>query len=852
MSLKPALEAEGCKTLIARSLDTATTVRKRALRLLREVYPRTKSKDVKIGIADAILRRVADAEESVAELARQMMEEMWLNSDLRLIKQDEAGPAKLELQLHAHHIVFTAVRSPETLTVLGLLLKEALHSENKNASANKALCKTLVNTIFEGIIDNDVAKGVPPQSDLLETLTVFAKSDARLFNAAQMTALKPYITNLESEEDLVVYRAVVVIYRCVLPVLPPLQHTFLQDVQNILFSSISKLGRAELSEIAACLWIIDGVLQNTERLVKLMLSVLTGISNITHTDIPSDTNKMRQVKRYIMIAGHFGKACSLETYKNTYKEKFPKTKSDTVSGLMVDIIAPFASPDLELSVREVALEAICLICQASPKNFLKASVTTTFSATFQDNQPQLALAIINGVKEFYLTAEERSKARAEGQAASNGTDGTNRLVDSMVLSDHDSAATSMAQHFLPHIIRLSLASTDELALVATEVMASTNRQGLVHPKETGPALVALETSPNIQIAQLARTEHQALHNKHESVLEPEYVKAVERAFTYQRDTVKDMSGIDASQQPKLRLFFEVLKSGSIGLRKKLLGKLCTRSLIDVNKIESMEHILEHILSVRFMLENLSTFEYSRIDEIMSILAAIEKAFSTTGQTVSQRIEAVLGAQSAISATDTDNTPIESNKAVDPNVLRQLAACSIVLTLLWETRTHLRKAWSLQSLKVGAKVKQQAKDTSKAPNKATTYPGLVKDHLAQIGTVMTTLNTPEAMVARCRGFQGMLAVDNELKVGSDEDDNGQPRFKTPEEDEEGGGDPGTPASRMAPESVPGSSTKGRKRKAGSIGGTPRKPRLSKKPSMSRKTSRARSTSKGPSDDEGEWE
>ena len=49
------------------------------------------------------------------------------------------------------------------------------------------------------------------------------------------------------------------------------------------------------------------------------------------------------------------------------------------------------------------------------------------------------------------------------------------------------------------------------ALTAIEVIASINRQGLVHPKEPGLALVALETSRNPVIAEVAFQKQYLLH-----------------------------------------------------------------------------------------------------------------------------------------------------------------------------------------------------------------------------------------------------------------------------------------------------------------------------------------------------
>src|SRR5262249_9626260 len=67
MTLKPALENEVIDRVIARASDASVLVRKRAMKLLKETYLRNERQDIKAAIADAMLQRVRDLEEGVAE-----------------------------------------------------------------------------------------------------------------------------------------------------------------------------------------------------------------------------------------------------------------------------------------------------------------------------------------------------------------------------------------------------------------------------------------------------------------------------------------------------------------------------------------------------------------------------------------------------------------------------------------------------------------------------------------------------------------------------------------------------------------------------------------------------------------
>jgi cohesin loading factor subunit SCC2 len=102
-------------------------------------------------------------------------------------------------------------------------------------------------------------------------------------------------------------------------------------------------------------------------------------------------------------------------------------------------------------------------------------------------------------------------------------------------TSYGDVASATTQLFLKEITRISLAAQDENAFLAVEVLASINRQGLVHPKETGVTSMTLETSSVARISELAYLEHRALHEKHETVLEREYIKVFQSIFVSQRD-----------------------------------------------------------------------------------------------------------------------------------------------------------------------------------------------------------------------------------------------------------------------------------------------------------------------------
>jgi len=775
MTMKPALEIEGLRYLIRRTDDGSVSVRKRALKLLKEVYIRNSRQDLRIACSEALLKRLEDIEESVAELAQQTLEELWMSPLYGAAAESIISPqSKQRLREQALLVVGTSQRGEHIMLLLAMLYRDALKDTSKMTTQNSTVCKAMVNCVFDVIIDNDQKGASFPRYAFLDLLTIFAKADARLFTGNHMTMLKPYISHLTQGDDRAMYRAVVAIYRRVLPILPPLQHEFLVGVHTDLFQHVSKLSKLELDEVTQCLWIINGVLDNSAKLVRMLLSALTGTEALRVKDMsqPQEAQNLMKTKRYIMIVGHFGKNMDLESHLATFKEKLPGYKSDSWSGLLVDVMCQFSGVNQPLSIREAALENILLVTQSWPRNFLKPQVNTAFESVFKGREQTLELVILSGFKAFFAMEEERSKSGADIPVGSGAVNGADRLGNSMIQTDNDGASTAIAQQYLPYIMKIALSTLCDLALVATEVITSINRQGLVHPKESTATLVALETSPNLAIASKAFEEHRSQHLKHESMLEKEYLIAVEAAFAYQRDLLQSPQGFNSKHDSKLSMFYEVLKLGSPALRKRLLINLCGRLNFSLTKLEKVK---AQVLYTSFVLENIALFDYGRVDEIIQLIRCIEKIVTTTGNVISQRIESHFGAQTEASKEAESRPALPKAQA-----LVELTSASIVLSMFWDTRNYLKRAWSLPIM--NAKSKAAAKDISKSPTRlASANP---EKYVQRMAELIRTLETSLAMENQCKEFFETFMIDHDLRVSQNDDEEiglGAMRYQTPDQD-----------------------------------------------------------------------
>ncbi|KAI9848105.1 MAG: Sister chromatid cohesion protein 2 [Sclerophora amabilis] len=811
LTLKPTLWGELWEAVLQRSMDTVVGVRKRSMKILKEIYLQSTKQEIKSVIADALLHRMKDGDEGVSELARQMFEEVWISPFHNSAGSETASVQdRLAVKDQVLLIVRTIQRSDNVSAVLNSLLQSLLSSSSKNKEINFRVCKTMVSVMFDEVIDEEDQPGKPGRHAVLQTLTVFAKANANLFAAEQLELLHPYIEHLSKNDDLNVYRSVIIIYRWVLPYVKNLKDSFLAGLQKTLLGSITVLLKRELNEVIACLWTINGMLKNIERLSRVTISCMKAIYSAQNENLMKDDKGplVSRITRFLTIAGLFGKYCDFGADLARFKKELPWMKSDSVPGFMVTTFAPYTTPRQPLIVRRAALESLGLICQSWPKHFLNEQVCTAFEFVFDERNRDLEYLVLTGFKDF-LTLEEARSEETETTDSGDAALGAGRLGGAIATNQEDGVTASIAQRYLHQAIRVGLATQDAYALTAVEVIAGVSRQGLVHPKECAPVLVALETSTNTTIATLAFREHRTLHQKHETIVEKEYMRAVRQAFDYQKNVVGDVRG--ATTRPfcsKLHSLFDVIKISKGKIRRKFLANLCNKIDFDSSNLDVTAGIPPHLEFSRFIIENLAFFEYNSVDELVHVISCMERVVTSTGTSVAHGIESeILKSRMQSSGQQDGHNPEQITVTVcgpDISRLKQLTTASMILSALWIVRTYLRRLYGLnkEMKQKESKAKLSTKELNRAPVRVS---GVAGDKVwEQIEETMAALVDSNAMMSQSQRFVEILSIDHELKVVvEDEDDDemiADMKAQTPSEDDADG----TPG-------PPNGSGKGRKRK-----------------------------------------
>lgn len=807
IQMRPALESSLTQPIMDRVSDAGVSVRRRAMRLARDIYLRNRDQTLRSNIASGLLRRVTtDLDDSVREAARQMVEEIWF---VPFYQMDDTAVSQTLLAEHTALIVRT-VKVGGMDNTLDKVFQSILKGEGKVASGPFAVCSKLVSNMF-GYISNPSSDDptMPSGRESLHVLTIFAKAEPKLFTFEQVRLLKPQLASVDIKdpEDLNTFRAVVIVLKCVLPQLSTVHTDFINELKTILLPKMGQVdGRTTLEELAACVRVILDLLKNPQPVLSLGRSVLVGVHKLGQMPkqpggpAPKASSvkilshqEGRKLKAYSLLLGTIALHFELDPHLDFFKSVFSDFKGDSVARLMVDKLEPFATTEQSFEVRRAAIEGIATVCQAWPRNYTIPKVWALFQQAFREQDQQLETIILKSFKEFLLTEERRSEASAEN-------DGEGRMpLTVMGGTSYDDVASATTQRFLKDITRISLGSQDPHALMALEVLGSINRQGLTHPKETGVTLITLETSSSKAISELAFKEHKALHEKHESTIEREYTKAVQSAYEYQRDIVKDTRGARSEPpQAKFHNMMDVLKISKMKNKQRFFERLCSLLEFDLATLDVSQEIPTHMDFTRFVVENLAFMEYHTVGELQTAVRKMEQLVSGVGATLAQAIdseifnvrvdestEAQIGQQ--LGGEAFPGQVQQPTISVEPGRLRHLATASITLLLVWETRTYLRRLYGMGTSRHDSKAKGLAKDLNKTPTKTQ---GIHWDkYWDEMTALPDGLLSQESMVQKCKALVELMNVDNELQVADEDDEMEVESDGTPSdggEEEEGRG------------------------------------------------------------------
>ena len=866
---KPALEEKGIKRLLECAGDSKVGVQKRSIGHLAEIYVQDKRPKLKAAIAQTFLRRTVDIETSVSELAKKVLTDIWITPNLDAVADStDSARAIVIVQELVEHVTQCLAYDLDPLTALFTQYLEWLLKATKNSTRLSGLLKRMADTLFQSIIEGKAMQAS------LQMLVCIAEAKPQSIAPQQLSHLRQYLKNIATEDDLMMFKCVVSIFRHVLPRLSGTHDTLLQDIQQDLFQSITRLARrTELDEVMSCLKLVSSVLDSSKRFARLLASVVNQLC--------ADGQKDETRTKLIRIIGSMGKHLDVDIiplngFANTYE-------GGSVAKFLAEAVYPHAAQGRTEGLQLVALESLGSICQAWPVLFNNKSICDLFKKALTGMpRPQSAIDPAKAQKNVLNMFEEMFGALAalkedKDDAQDDQLQDLKNMGGGAKAQDDNSATSTIANAIKDLLTSIALSGRHEISLSALRTITSISHCGLFHPRDYVSIFVALETSPDAETRSVAEKAHTLLHQHHETHVEREYSAAVQTAFTYQQSIAKagedtDLWGVWQGRDyaPKISACLKTVNTTSTKA-KKFLSTLVSRMAIDFAKLDvNTTPIPDHLLFIRFVSHNIAFFDYARLEDLLHVINQLERLFSKTGEEVSQAIQEHLPRRNSptwshangeqpseflhdgvvplaadiaeVTPSATMNGASRASDAVDMTLLKRLSAAACAVTVLSETKSYLKRQYGIsRNLNDAMKQAKDNKEGAKIPMRIHGISG--DKYLVNTAVVFVSLtddyNLRQRLLETCWEFVDHMAVDQDYQASGDIDEFRQSYSADVEQE------------------VTQVPMRGKKRKSapgGSAGGTPKKARgRPRKSAVNGSARRSGSVSSLEQDPEGDyWE
>ncbi|KAF7422876.1 Sister chromatid cohesion protein 2 [Pleurotus ostreatus] len=623
-----------------RIADTGLSVRKRVIKLLKAFYGATEDIPRRIDIATRLVLRNFDEDDTVKDLAVKSIEELWFQNPL--------PPSALKKGGSSHNASTKAPLLNRVSVVMGVAanfrdrqspLEDTLHrivadKQDSEAASLHAHYSEICEALIDGLVDDSDLPGFTVLN-CIRTIYLFTLAYPAILSGSHASTLLPYLKNATSAEEQATSDYLLKIFRVSIPHMPKTEAKFGAELQITLQPMIVKPsgGILALQETVACMCtVVQHLTHDFSRLAALLKSCNARLQQTIQqpSDKPVTPNEAKAQSVLIFIVSLLGEHCNFDRLRESNPSLASVLNSVTQGSIMEHIYASLLK--LYDKYTDATLRGRILQCLETTKGKSKS----------QD---------------------------VDMEELVGNTDG---FADSGVSS-------AVVQRYLSQILEAALSQNWQIQAAAIDILTFTIKQGLAHPLQSVPVIVALETSSNAALSNRASALHAILHSKHASLLNSRYVDSARASFVYQRKIASGpIQGYRMEPTPTalLQRWYSLVKE------KRASRQDFLRSLVKVFEGRPSEQCTQDDVDfTRFMAENFASLDYKTQEEVMTVIKTLTAILSTTGTQLLEIISPSHLLSQLKAPADPSNQPGSMNDVGTPDPPTMLATVIIGMVML---------------------------------------------------------------------------------------------------------------------------------------------------------------------------
>lgn len=704
---KPGLILQYYDMIIERILDTGISVRKRVIKILRDIcinhpdFPKTTEICVKI------IRRICD-EEGIKELVTKVFQQMWFTP----LKGDENSEILVKRVCLMTDVVAACGESGDWFEQL---LENLLNNEEDSVSNSSEIASgQIVNCLVENVLSleeravvQSEGKGSSSQRlvSSLSTLYLISKIKPQLL-VKHATTLQPYLsTKCSTQGDYLVIHNVARILELVVPLMEHPSETFLASLEEDLMRLTVKHGQTVVQSCISCLGAVVNKVTHNIQLVRDYFQKYHGYLAKAKADLCRNPSKA-QVNRPTLLRSLFtlGLLCKQFDFDSDVK---PKNEGSTKHRVFAVYIYFTKHPDEE--VCQKAITGLGFLCMRYGELLLKGEAKELYQGILsQPNQPlKLKLQVLKNLQMHLLEDEKRLHVHVQDHRHKK-PEKENQNENLKELGDIQSGTTSaVMQVYLKSVLESFLHPQPSVRMASLHVVNLILRQGLVHPVQCVPYLIAIGTDEEQQMRVKSDQQLSEIDSKYSMFVQMKALAGIKMSFELQRLVQEDKNTAirgyrKESSQCLLSHLYSIIRSGRQPRRSLLQSML---RIFDDHKGTKVDLLL-------YIADNLAHFPYSVHEEPLFVIYHIDTILSVTGANLLHSFKEAMTVQTKPPVEGGDNIPVASDRydeeetvesvlariPADPTNFEKCCVASQGCLLLLYLKQHLKEMYGFSDSK----------------------------------------------------------------------------------------------------------------------------------------------------------
>ncbi|KRX94601.1 Nipped-B-like protein, partial [Trichinella pseudospiralis] len=479
LNLRPDLLEQYYSVLTERLLDTGVSVRKRTIRILKEVCERRPDFDKIPEICSRILKRTND-EESIVKLICETFNSIWLTPT-----RDHDPEAIMNKVVAIIDVVSIFAREGGQFQPIETLLKALLkdvQEESSTSLAARQIMRCLVEHVLvieEKLVESNNSNSYQRFLWCLSTICVFSKVEPRLM-IPYIETMQPYLSmSCSNSGEQSVMTQVIKIIELVVPLIEHPSPKFLKQLEDGLCKLMSKAQQNIVQASISCLSVILEITKHTEVLhdvfFKCLKILATGKDEMSLTPnktAASVTTRKPLLTRSLFTCGALFRYFDFDVIIQTENKNKEPWKEQAFQLLLA------FTRHREEDLKRKAFVSIGLFCVHYSDYLLRTELKELYQNILTDPESEINVRtqVLRNLESF-LNEEERKMLN------SYATWETSRKVENLKEMGETTSglSSSVIQCYLPGVLNCYFNVDQTVRTVASEVVLLTLQQGLVHP-----------------------------------------------------------------------------------------------------------------------------------------------------------------------------------------------------------------------------------------------------------------------------------------------------------------------------------------------------------------------------------